>query len=139
MCCRWPSGAAVHVIHVWQAVGEDLVRSWSGAVDPDMAAAAYISDVQAGHREALDALVAEAEAETGMTFSAHLRRGEAREAIPEAVAAFGADLLVMGTIARTGVPGFIIGNTAEDVLNSVECAVLTVKPPGYESPVRPRN
>ena len=27
-----------------------------------------------------------------------------------------ADLIVMDTIGRTGIPGFLIGNTAEDVM-----------------------
>jgi nucleotide-binding universal stress UspA family protein len=28
-----------------------------------------------------------------------------------------------------------IGNTAEEVLNSVNCSVLTVKPDGFKTPV----
>jgi len=47
------------------------------------------------------------------------------------------DLLVMGTVCRTGSPGLIIGNTAERVLDSVKCSVLTVKPAGFVSPIAP--
>jgi nucleotide-binding universal stress UspA family protein len=47
----------------------------------------------------------------------------------------GIDLLVMGTVCRTGIAGFLIGNTAEEVLNQVDCSVLTVKPEGFETPV----
>ncbi len=47
-----------------------------------------------------------------------------------------ADLLVMGTVCRTGVPGFFIGNTAEDVLQQVDCSVLAVKPKGFVTPVK---
>ena len=36
-------------------------------------------------------------------------------------------------------PELIIGNTAEEVLNQVDCSVLTVKPEGFVSPVRPRD
>jgi len=39
----------------------------------------------------------------------------------------GADLVVMGTIARTGIPGFITGNTAESILNQIYCSVLEIK------------
>jgi universal stress protein E len=46
------------------------------------------------------------------------------------------NLLVMGTIGRIGLPGFFIGNTAEDVLNVVRCSVLAVKPHGFQSPVK---
>jgi nucleotide-binding universal stress UspA family protein len=45
------------------------------------------------------------------------------------------DVIVMGTVCRTGVAGFFIGNTAEKILNQVECSVLTVKPEGFESPI----
>jgi universal stress protein E len=45
------------------------------------------------------------------------------------------DLLVMGTIARCGISGMLIGNTAEQLLNQVSCSVLAVKPPDFECPV----
>ena len=44
------------------------------------------------------------------------------------------DLLVMGTVCRTGIRGFFIGNTAEGVLRRVDCSLLTVKPEGFVSP-----
>lgn len=45
------------------------------------------------------------------------------------------DLIVMGTIARTGLAGALLGNTAEQVLDRIECAVLAVKPDGFISPL----
>ncbi len=45
------------------------------------------------------------------------------------------DLLVMGTVGRTGISGFITGNTAEHLLPRIPCSLLAVKPPGFESPV----
>jgi len=47
------------------------------------------------------------------------------------------DLLVMGTVCRTGIRGFFIGNTAEEVLRRVDCSLLTVKPEGFVSPIQP--
>jgi len=41
----------------------------------------------------------------------------------------------MGTVGRTGIPGLIMGNTAESILNNIGCSVLAVKPPGFVSPV----
>jgi len=132
---------SVHVLHVWDAPGEGLVKLWSGAEDPDRAAEDYVGEIQAAHWQALDALIVDTRRWMGpfatarIVFLPKLARGTARRIIPEQVDALSADLLVMGTIARTGVPGLIIGNTAEDVLNSVDCAVVTVKPPGYRTPV----
>jgi nucleotide-binding universal stress UspA family protein len=47
----------------------------------------------------------------------------------------GIDLLVMGSVCRTGIAGFLIGNTAEEVINQVDCSVLTLKPKGFITPV----
>ena len=46
------------------------------------------------------------------------------------------DLVVMGTVGRTGLKGLIMGNTAETILRSVRCSVLAVKPEGFVTPVR---
>ncbi len=66
----------------------------------------------------------------------HHLKGEARQIIPEFAENNRVDLIVMGTVGRTGVRGLIIGNTAEAILNQVECSVLAVKPPGFETPIR---
>lgn len=65
----------------------------------------------------------------------HLIEGDPVERIPELVMEQGIDLLVMGTVCRTGIAGFLIGNTAEEVLNRIDCSVLTVKPEGFITPV----
>jgi nucleotide-binding universal stress UspA family protein len=41
----------------------------------------------------------------------------------------------MGTVARTGISGFFMGNTAETILNQLNCSVLAVKPHGFVTPV----
>lgn len=71
---------------------------------------------------------------------AELHRGEPEDVIPEFVVAEGIDLVVMGSVARRGIPGFLIGNTAERVLDRLPCSVLVVKPgkpaaPNPSSPV----
>lgn len=133
------SDAELHILHVWEAAGEGLVRLWSSektGVDH------YLDEIRDHHGAALERFMTDARrrlANLGLAdiqIQTRLERGDPRAVIPADVRALQADMLVMGTIARTGVPGFIIGNTAEDVLNSVECSVVTVKPPGYVSPVK---
>ncbi len=63
-------------------------------------------------------------------------KGIAADVIPEHVESESIDTLVMGTLGRTGISGFFIGNTAETILNRVSCSVLAVKPEGFVSPVR---
>jgi len=41
----------------------------------------------------------------------------------------------MGTVCRNGMAGFFIGNNAENVLQQVDCSMLTVKPESFVSPV----
>ena len=45
------------------------------------------------------------------------------------------DLVVMGTVGRAGISGFITGNTAERLLPRIPCSLLAVKPPDYNTPV----
>lgn len=56
-------------------------------------------------------------------------------AIMDSVAQYNIDLIVMGTVGRAGISGFITGNTAERLLPQIPCSLLAVKPPGFKSPV----
>lgn len=82
----------------------------------------------------LQALVADFARYSDLMRVLHIK-GAAADVIPEHVAAEGVDTVVMGTVARTGIGGFFIGNTAETVLNRVSSSVLAVKPKGFVSPV----
>ncbi|MEQ1829538.1 MAG: universal stress protein [Pirellula sp.] len=46
-----------------------------------------------------------------------------------------ADLVVIGTVGRSGIQGLLLGNTAEKVLDTCDCSILTVKPEGFQSPL----
>ena len=65
----------------------------------------------------------------------HMPKGSARRQIPELARQLQVDCVAMGTGARTGVAGFFIGNTAENILDQLECPVLAIKPPGFFTPV----
>jgi nucleotide-binding universal stress UspA family protein len=49
----------------------------------------------------------------------------------------GADLIVIGTVGRSGIRGVLLGNTAEKVLDTCDCSILTVKPDDFVSPIEP--
>ena len=66
----------------------------------------------------------------------HLVTGNPGTTIPEYVTQDKVDILVMGTVARTGIPGFFIGNTAENIVQQLSCSLLTLKPKGFVSPVK---
>lgn len=48
-----------------------------------------------------------------------------------------ADLIALGTVGRSGIKGLLLGNTAEKVLNTCDCSILTVKSDGFVSPIAP--
>ena len=71
----------------------------------------------------------------GTEHKIHLLVGEPDELIPEFVHKNTIDTVVMGTVSRTGLSGFFIGNTAEKVLQKLDCSVLAVKPDGFTTPI----
>ncbi|ETX10040.1 universal stress protein UspA [Marinomonas ushuaiensis DSM 15871] len=65
----------------------------------------------------------------------HILQGAPDRELPKLASDLEADLLVMGTVGRSGVAGVIIGNTAETILSQIKCSVLAVKPDGFLSPI----
>jgi nucleotide-binding universal stress UspA family protein len=63
----------------------------------------------------------------GVPVTAHLTVGPAADAILDAAAAVGADLVVMGTRGLTGLKHALLGSVAERTLRMAPCPVLTVK------------
>jgi len=121
----------LHIIHVWHLFGERYVRS-GGMTEKDAQEAKAQEKLQ--HKQCFDALLSRVDV-TDLKPHLHLMEGDPDERIPELVMEQGIDLLVMGTLCRTGIAGFLIGNTAEEVLNQVDCSVLTLKPEGFVTPV----
>ena len=66
-----------------------------------------------------------------------LAEGSPDEVILDTVQRVKPELLVMGSVARHGVSGLLLGNAAERVLRQVDCSVLTVKPMDFVSPIAP--
>ncbi|MEZ5559792.1 MAG: universal stress protein [Pseudomonadales bacterium] len=134
--------AELHVVHAWEAFGEDAMRHSAFMKRPDAEVDTYVEQVQRRHAELLDTLVHESGAKLGgqdaidyIRPQLHLLKGSARRVIPELAKRLEIDCIVMGTVARTGVPGFVMGNTAETILQQIDCSVVAVKPEGFLTPV----
>lgn len=124
--------AELHVVHVWSLLAESYMEARGRLNIEDIQA--LKKQQKALYKQRFDALLDQIEI-TNVKPQLHLIEGDPSDSIPELVATKNIDLLVMGTVCRTGIPGFIIGNTAEEVLNQVDCSVLTLKPEGFVSPV----
>jgi universal stress protein E len=57
------------------------------------------------------------------------------QAVLESVARLRPGLVVMGTVSRGGIPGLLTGNTAERLIDRINCGLLTVKPKDFVCPV----
>ncbi|NIA67412.1 universal stress protein [Pelagibius litoralis] len=129
-----------HVVHAWDAIGEALMRGTRAGADEEEVDR-YINEVRLEHRHWLCQLLHKAREWIGLeTYDAvdpktHVPKGRASDIIPRLAHELRIDVLVMGTVARTGIPGLIIGNTAENVLYRINCSVLAIKPPGFVTPV----
>lgn len=81
--------------------------------------------IEAKYREACQAF----QAEYGVDDQhLHIEEGPADVLIPRAAHNLNAAVTVIGTVARTGFSGALIGNTAEVVLDSLESDILVLKP-----------
>jgi universal stress protein E len=123
----------LRVVHAWDHPAEDVLRG--PARLPAAEVDQIVRDTGATHESWLNGLLARHPL-SGIRHNVHLLRGEPAEVIIELAAKRSIDLIIMGTVGRTGIPGLFIGNTAETVLRQVECSVLTVKPEGFVTPVR---
>ena len=102
---------------------------------------AYVREVAHQHRHWLDRLLRKAREWIGPEIydsvkpETHLAKGPPDEAISALARQLRVDLIVMGTVARTGIPGLFIGNTVETILSKINCSVLAVKPKEFNTPV----
>lgn len=66
----------------------------------------------------------------------HVLQDSAKTVIPEMAAQLKEDLVVMGTVARTGIAGLLVGNTADTIFEQLRCSVLALKPPGFVTSIK---
>ena len=123
----------LHIVHAWEMQYESQLRS--GRVNlPKFEVNRMVREVRKLHKSWFEDLIANYDFQ-GIEYKTHLLKGPASKVISNLAHKKRVDLIVMGTVARTGIPGFFIGNTAEKTLIKVDCSVLTVKPSGFSTPV----
>jgi monovalent cation:proton antiporter-2 (CPA2) family protein len=131
--------AELHIVHVWEAYGEQDLRSARSPYHWD--ADAYVESEQKRNREALNACLAKVRESIAREMLpafnpvCHMVKGGRREEILRLAASLEADLVVVGTGTRSGLTALILESAAEAVAKGLHCSVLVVKPPGFVTPV----
>jgi len=125
--------ARLAVAHTWRLDGETILREGRASV-PATKFAQLLEQTEQYHREHLDALLADYPLRAGEV-DVHLLKGDPAPSLRALSQELKADLIVMGTVGRTGIPGLFIGNTAEELLQTSQASILAVKPQGFRSPV----
>ncbi|MFT4940027.1 MAG: universal stress protein E [Paraglaciecola sp.] len=117
----------------------NLVNSYPGTPDnivieiPEFDRHSYDESVKAHHLEEMKAHAARHHISEEMC---HVREGLPEHVIPSMAKELDAELVVIGTVGRQGISAALIGNTAEHVIDKLNCDVLAIKPHGFISPVK---
>lgn len=116
-----------------------LVNSYPGtpvniAIEiPEFDASQYNQTMQKHHQESM---INHANHFSIPAEQTHVHEGLPEDVIEQLSSSLDAELVVLGTIGRTGLSAALIGNTAEHVIDRLNCDVLAIKPEGYKSPLQ---
>lgn len=115
-----------HYLHCYAPLPRSLV------FDAELVATydAYVERGSRQHRQAFEQLLAPYAIPASHR---HLEQGYPEEVIPRFVRDRQVDLLLMGAVARGHLDNALIGNTAERVLEALECDLLVLRPQPGES------
>ena len=115
-----------------------LVNSFPGtpvniAIEiPEFNSSEYNSTMLKHHEQAMIACANEFDISVVNT---HVEEGLPETVIEQVATNIDAELVILGTVGRTGISAALIGNTAEHVIDQLNCDVLALKPDGYVSPL----
>lgn len=103
-----------------------LFEPWVG----ELGAVKSYAEIKAAIEQDARVRTAEIAAAAGVSYRhLHLEEGQTAPVLANLVEDAEASLLVVGTHAREGVRGVLLGNTSERILHAVDCDVVTVHAP----------
>ena len=120
-------GGELHILSAWNAYGEGMLRGHPLVPINAEDVRRYVEDAQAECASSLNELFGRC----GFPVDhrrVHLLKGDPRVVIPQFCYDNGIAILVMGTVARRGIIGALLGNTAEKVAESLPASIVSVGP-----------
>jgi len=125
------SGAEMHLLHVIDS--KDVPDNVIDLVSPGSTLREHVNAAATARLEAFVTSLGS----TDVPIVSHLSWGIPSQEVARMAEHLKIELLVLGTVGRSGVKGVLLGNTAERVLDTCHCSTLTIKPQGYVSPIDP--
>ena len=92
----------------------------------------YENDLQKFHQKTLNEY---AKSYNIPASQVHLRQGLAEDVICDVAHEIDAQLVILGSVGRTGLSATLLGHTAEQVIDNINCNLLALKPKGFISPI----
>ncbi|MEF2230487.1 MAG: universal stress protein [Pseudodesulfovibrio sp.] len=123
-------GGRLHVVSCWAGFMEGVI---SGPRFSEQDRSEYLDYERELAEREFEALLASAGA--GSVDKGRLLHGYPADTLANYAGEQKMDVVVMGTVARTGIPGLLVGNTAEKIVSALRQSILAVKPDGFVSPV----
>jgi nucleotide-binding universal stress UspA family protein len=124
-------GGRFSVVHSWSIWNEQMIK---GRVGKDL-----FSEIENNNLAQVKHMLNEFLKSYGTDADAKhvfLVKGEPADMIPALAKKEEVDLVVMGTVARSGITGIVTGNSAEQILSRIQCSVLALKPDSFVSPIK---
>ncbi len=131
--------ADLHIIHAWDAYGEQYLRSGRSPLQAD--ADNYVDSEERRNLAALNTCLSELRESVASdvlpAFNpiCHMVKGNHRDEIIRLTQSLSADLVVVGGLTHSRLTGLIVDSTAEAIVKHLDCSVLVVKPPNFVTPV----
>lgn len=130
------TGAELILLHAWNMDLAGFFQKWGSYRDLDIESISQ--DIQLERAERMKLLV-NPNANSSVSQQFKLLKGEPKSVIPRFVIDNKIDMVIMGSLERTGIAGFLMGHTAESMLDKLPCPVITLKPDEFHSPVLDNN
>ena len=121
-----PADSEIRVLHVLQPLALSPVPQMDARYAPEL-------ESQGGEARALVERAAATLHEAGFQVGTLIEKGDVRLKIIDSAADWKADLIVLGSHGRTGLPRLLLGSVAEFVARNAPCSVQIVRMPKQKS------
>ena len=115
-----PQDTEIRVLNVVEPISETVPPQMSPRYYPEL-------QDQVAEGKQMTARTAKMLAEAGFKVSTSVATGDAKTVILDEAAAWGADLIVVGSHGRTGLERFLLGSVSEAIVRHTVCSVEIVR------------